>query len=282
MKKTILIIVAVVVLLFVVAMCISGRARDERYGEPRDVDAAAVDGDAGDTAMPDSVVRLLMVAMPDSVAQQLLVRKAYVCSYNKETRCPNWVAWHLTAEHVEGPYRRERYFHEDESVAAPRATLDDYRGSGWTRGHLCPAGDNKWDRQAMYESFSLTNVCPQDAKLNNGLWNSYEMDCRRWARMFGDIYIVTGPLFMRSKQHETIGNNSVAVPEAFFKVVLCLTGKPKAFGFIARNGSDERKQDIYIHSIDEVERIMGMDFFAALPDDIENVVEAEADMEAWR
>ena len=132
----------------------------------------------------------------------------------------------------------------------------------------------------MYESFALTNVCPQHSKLNSGLWNSIEMDCRKWARKYGEVYIVCGPVWMRG-EHETIGENAVAVPEAFFKVVLCLKGKPKAFGFIVRNTEGNKKKDLYYNSVDQVERITGIDFFPALPDDIENQVEAEANIKDW-
>ena len=221
-----------------------------------------------------------MVSLPTNVPSQLLTRTAYRLSFNKETLCPNWVAWHLTAEHTDGPIGRLSNFHEDEDVPAPRATLADYRKSGWSRGHMCPAGDNKWDEQAMYESFALTNVCPQNSSLNSGLWNSVEMDCRKWAKKYGDIYIVCGPLFL-NKEHETIGINKVVVPEAFFKVVLCLNGKPKAFGIITRNTEGNKKRDLYYNSVDQVERITGIDFFPALPDDIENKVEAEANIKDW-
>lgn len=214
-------------------------------------------------------------------AEQLLVRTSYVSSYNEELRIPNWVAWHLTAEHTEGPFSRLSEFFEDEDVSLPRATPADYRGSGWSRGHMCPAGDNKWSRQAMYDTFLLTNICPQHANLNSGLWNSIEMDCRRWARRWGDVYVVCGPVLM-NREHETIGANKVVVPEAFFKVVLCLQGEPKGMGFIVRNTDGTHKRDLYYNSIDQVERIAGIDFFPALPDDIEEAVEAQVDREAWR
>ena len=172
------------------------------------------------------------IAIPAPIDGEIRIDKPYYSlSYNMGTKCPNWVAWHLTAGHADGSYKRIENFYEEEELPTPRATLEDYRGSGWSRGHMCPAGDNKWDAEAMYESFSLANVCPQNANLNSGLWNSIEMDCRRWARKFGDIYIVCGPLYLR-QEHETIGYNKVYVPEAFFKVVLCLKGTPKGFGFI--------------------------------------------------
>lgn len=216
-----------------------------------------------------------------NISEQLIEKTSYIVSYNKDTKCPNWVAWHLTADHTDGPYKRLSNFHEEDEVPTPRATLMDYKGSGWSRGHMCPAGDNKWDETAMYESFSLVNVCPQNSSHNSGLWNSIEMDCRNWARRYGDIYIVCGPVYL-NKDHEAIGQNKVVVPEAFFKVVLCLNGKPKAFGVVTRNTEGNKKRDLYYNSVDQVERITGIDFFPALPDSIEAEVEAYSNIEDWR
>ena len=133
----------------------------------------------------------------------------------------------------------------------------------------------------MRETFLLTNMCPQDRSLNSGLWNRIEMDCRKWARKYGDVYIACGPVLL-NKAHETMGKNRVVVPEAFFKVVLCLRGTPKAIGFVVRNNEGKKKRDQFVNTVDEVERITGIDFFPALPDSIENKVEAYANLEDWR
>ncbi|SHL25129.1 endonuclease G [Xylanibacter ruminicola] len=214
------------------------------------------------------------------VAEQLIKRKAYTVSYNKDTKCPNWVAWYLTTSHADGEWARSNDYREDYDVPAPRATNDDYRGSSWSRGHMCPAGDNKWDADAMSETFLLSNMCPQDRGLNSGLWNRVETDCRKWAKKYGGVYIVCGPLYY-DKVHEVIGYNKVVVPEAFFKVVLCLEGKPKAIGFVVKNNEGTKKKDQYVNSVDEVERLTGIDFFPALPDEIENEVEAKANLYEW-
>ena len=235
---------------------------------------------SSDYAVSDSILRICTPKPLDGISEQILRKTSYIVSYNKDTKCPNWVAWQLTAEHTDGSYKRLQNFHEENDVPEPRATLQDYKGSGWSRGHMCPAGDNKWDEQAMYDSFSLVNICPQNSSHNSGLWNSLEMDCRRWAQQYGEIYIVCGPVFM-NREHETIGTNGVYVPEAFFKVVLCLKGKPKAFGIITRNTASNKKQDLYYNSVDQVEQIIGIDFFPALPDDIESIVEAKADICDW-
>lgn len=232
-------------------------------------------------AIPDSILEFCKPAPLSGVSEQILKKKAYIVSYNKDTKIPNWVAWYLTDNHSDGSIRRSNVFYEDEDVAEPRATNDDYRGSGWSRGHMCPAGDNKWDVEAMNQSFSLINVCPQNASLNSGLWNSFEIDCRNWAKRFKDIYIICGPVFYQ-QEHEQIGNNEIYVPEAFFKVVLCLNGEPKGMGFVVKNNAGTKKKDLYYNSIDQVERITGIDFFPILPDDLENEVESNLDMDLWR
>ena len=213
----------------------------------------------------------------------LLFREGYTASYNVETRTPNWVAWHLKAAHTDGPVRRKGIaFHADEEVPEPRADTYDYILSGYDRGHMCPAGDNHWSRKAMEQSFLMTNVCPQDRALNSGLWNTIEKLCRAWAQEYGDVYIVCGSIYFRQR-HRTIGSSRVQVPEAFFKVVLCMQGKPKAIGFICRNVSAKgHKKTDYVNSVDEVERITGLDFFPRLPDDLERHVERKTDLAEWR
>ena len=211
----------------------------------------------------------------------ILKRVGYTVSYNNELKIPNWVAWHLTAERLAGRASRgNSAFHEDTDVPEPRVTTYDYMNSGYDRGHMCPAADNKWDKQAMDESFLMTNICPQDASLNRGGWNSLEIQCRKWAEEYGDVYIVAGPILYRGK-HKKIGENKVVVPEAFFKVVLCLRGTPKAIAFIYKNAESKGPKADYVNSVDQVERITGIDFFPSLPDSIENRVEAASDFDIW-
>ena len=103
----------------------------------------------------------------------------YTVSYNAETKIPNWVAWTLTPERFEETVSRYDKFLPDPEVVIP-VTTEDYKRSGYDRGHLCPAADNKWDEQAMRESFYMTNVCPQDHNLNRGDWKELEEACRDW------------------------------------------------------------------------------------------------------
>jgi len=212
----------------------------------------------------------------------ILVRTGYTTSYNPTTRTPNWVAWHLTKAHTYGKNQRSKEtFTEDAKVAAPRATDWDYYNSRYDRGHMCPAGDNKWDAKAMSESFLFTNICPQNHGLNKYEWNDLEILCRDWARQYGAIDIVCGPLYDKKKDPKFIGKNKVRVPDAFFKVILCRSGKPKAIGFVYQNIGKKQKMQEAVRTVDEIEQLTGLDFFYVLDDAVERKVEASARLADW-
>jgi len=246
--------------------------------------------------MSQKAKTVVMYEMPAPLKdrpEQILKRKGYTVSYNSETKNPNWVAWHLTKSHTYGSFqRRQEMFSEDESVKAPRATNNDYFNSRYDRGHMCPAGDNKWDKEAMTQSFLFTNICPQNHGLNKYEWNDLEIQCRDWAREYGAVDIVCGPLYSskggrykvgssHEPQQKTIGRNKVWVPDAFFKVVLCRQGRPKAIGFVYRNEGVKQLKTEAVRTVDEIEALTGIDFFPALDDDMENRVEASANLSDW-
>ena len=215
--------------------------------------------------------------------EQILKRRGYTTSYNEKTKTPNWVAWHLTKAHTYGDHQRknEVFFEDENIVQEKRATNNDYYNSRYDRGHMCPAGDSKWDAQVMRESFLFTNICPQNHGLNKYEWNDLEIQCRDWAREYGAIDIVCGPLFPTTGDQKTIGRNRVWVPEAFFKVILCRQGKPKAIGFIYRNEGKKQTREEALRSVDVIEALTGIDFFPSLDDDTESRVEAESALEDW-
>ena len=216
--------------------------------------------------------------------EQILKRKGYTTSYNNKSKNPNWVAWHLTKSHTYGKNQRsEEVFTEDMEVS-PRATDNDYYNSRYDRGHMCPSGDNQWDAKAQEESFLFTNICPQNHGLNQGDWNDLEIQCRYWARQYGDIYIVAGPVFYKGVQ-KTIGRNKVAVPDAFFKDILADKRKSNAIGFVMPNNGKHRNMKEYVRSIDEIESLTGIDFFPLLDDKVEQTVEDQRHrdlIEEWK
>lgn len=220
------------------------------------------------------------------VSSQLLERFSYKTSYNKDTKAPNWVGWSLTAEHTDGEFARKGHsFIEDLDVPLPRAIPADIREGecGYQRGHMCPAGDNKWSYKAQKDAFLMTNICPQNGNLNQHDWKYLEEACREWAKKYDKIYIVAGPIFY-SKDYKTVGERKVAVPDAFFKVILRIGKTPettKAIGFVYANQTGHHSMDYYVRSVDEVEEITGMDFFYQLDDQTENLVEKESNINEW-
>ncbi|MBR5576291.1 MAG: DNA/RNA non-specific endonuclease [Bacteroidaceae bacterium] len=217
-------------------------------------------------------------------AEILLEQYGYTVSYNPDLCIPNWVAWELNAEKlVERESRNSKFVPNPKLPEDMAVTTKEYTGSGWDRGHMCPAGDNKYHWRAMNESFYMTNICPQNHNLNRGDWKELEEACRRWAEA-EPVYIACGPIMYKTPKYGYIGKKfKIRVPDAFFKVVLTglQSGKPRAIGFIYKNESGNNKRDKYVNSVDEVERITSMDFFSALPDDVERRVESEYKLSDW-
>lgn len=219
---------------------------------------------------------LALPAKLKGVDEQILMHKSYAVSYNPRTRLANWVAWHLTANHTNGNVNRpQRAFHDDEEVEDCTHFWEYNSSHAYNRGHMCPAGDNKWDKEAMYDSFLMTNVLPQHQSLNSGVWNDIEIQCRDWAQKEGDIYIVSGPIFYkhRTGEQKTLGKNKIPIPDAFFKVVMSNNGRGKGIGFICPNKSGGHNIEEFVETIDDVETVTGIDFFPALPDDVEEEIE---------
>ena len=263
---------------------------EDDYNEVPEIDSNSQDDDSysEDEEVPEIDAELyesdMLPRLTVSKPNQILRREGYVTSYNNNTKNANWVAWHLTAEHTTGSWSRDGIpYMVDYEVKGSRQELDDWYNNNLPidHGHMCPAGDNKWSKDAMEQTFLLTNMCPQNSDLNRGDWEELESRCRGWARHYGDIYIVCGPIFYNSN-YKTIGSNKVGVPDAFYKVVLCLSSKtPQALGFIYPNEGTHHKMSYYSLTVDEVEEKTGIDFFSDLPDDIESKVESVSNLSRW-
>ncbi len=149
--------------------------------------------------------------------------RSYKVLFDQQAKIPVWVKYELTAAETDGPYSRKgKNFRSDDSIKILQADNSDYRNSGWSRGHMAPAGDFKWSDEAMWDTFYFTNCCPQNEKLNNGQWKTLEEKVRTWAVRYGKVNVITGPIIGKNV-YGTIGANKVVVPDAFFKAVLADT-----------------------------------------------------------
>ena len=216
--------------------------------------------------------------------EKMLHKSQFLISYDTQRLCPFYVCWELTSQRARGRVQRSNNFRGDPAVEErTRVETFDYNGSGYDRGHMCPAGDNKNIVSAMDESFLMTNICPQNHHLNVNAWNDLEMQCRSWAKDYGSIYICCGPIF-DSDTPRTVGsrrNMRIAVPDRFFKVVLMMGRKPKAIGFIYPNQPCRNDMRDYAVSVDEVENVTGLNFFPQLDDKLEKEVERVCNPAAW-
>ena len=220
--------------------------------------------------------QLEIPSMPNGKQGQVIQRTGYTLAYDKKTKTPQWVAWELTKEETKGNHERTDKFLPDPNVEGAKVATTDYTGSGYDRGHMAPAGDMKWSKKAMEESFYMSNICPQIHHLNTGDWNELEANTRKWARRYGSVYVTCGPIYNGSRRTQYIGKNRVKVPDAFFKVILIQSPKKTcALGFFFENEAGQRPLNEYLVSIDYLEQTTGIDFFPALPDELENVLEAE-------
>lgn len=212
---------------------------------------------------------------------QIISREGYTLSYNKWRLIPDWVAYELTYQETLGQVPREKGFYPDPKAGRAQATVDDYKYSGWDRGHMAPAGDMKWSVVAMKESCYFTNICPQDPDLNGGKWRILEEKCRDLAADYSQIQIVCGPIIENAKLG-SIGNNHVLIPDAFFKVLLVKQkGQYESIGFYFKNEPASHSLRSYACTIDEIEQKAGMDFFSGLADDIEKSVESRYSFSFW-
>lgn len=209
----------------------------------------------------------------------IITYSAYEVMYNPEYKIPRWVRYELLASETDGVWSRKGLkFTPDPSVSFPQADDYDYRGSGWSRGHMAPAADFKWSSTAMIESFYFTNCCPQNLELNSGQWSTLEKKVRDWANRYGSITVYTGPIVL-DNAYGTIGYNKVVVPDAFFKAILA---GEQSIAFVMYNHNNNENIQKCAMSVDDLEALTGIDFFAEQVDDFENQVEATYNLRNWR
>lgn len=203
--------------------------------------------------------------LPEIDSDDLIVtREYYTLSYSEYHEQAEWVAYELTRNEVLGQFERTDNFRADPAVSTGSASLADYRGSGYDRGHLAPAADMKISDLAMRDSFYMSNMSPQDPSFNRGIWKKLEAIVRQMAYDNGAIHVVTGPVLNRGN-FQTIGPNRVSVPEFYYKIILDYREPElKAIGFILPNEKSSISLNSFAVTVDEVERVTGIDFYVAL------------------
>ncbi len=214
--------------------------------------------------------------------EKLINYNGFTVNYNSNDKIPFWVAYALEDHETEGENTRTgKKFRPDNSLPYPQAEDNDYRNSGWARGHMAPAADFKWSKEAMDDTFYFTNCCPQDVSLNGGMWSTLEKKTRSYAKKYGRVYVVTGPIIGK-KRNGTIGDGRVTVPDSFFKALLIHNGKEyQSIAFVMKNGKQEGNMQKSAMSVNALEKRIGHDLFADLDDNIEEKIEESYKLAVW-
>ena len=218
--------------------------------------------------------------LPTSTTDQIVHHQNYSLSYSESYEQSEWVAYELKASHLSSTNHKRPYFEIDKTVKTGAAHWRNYKKSGYDRGHLCPAGDRKFTKQAHDETFLTSNISPQEHQFNAGVWNRLEQKVRYWARKNDGVFVVTGGVLAPGLR--TIGDEDVAVPNQFYKVILDNTnGKIKVLAFLMNHENSDLPLYKFVVSVDEVEALTGIDFFPHLDDATENKLEASSSYKSW-
>lgn len=213
---------------------------------------------------------------------ELVEFSAFSLAYNEQHEQAAWVAYRLSARDKNKRYERYDRFMADSKVSTGSADPDDYTNSGYDRGHLAPAGDFSTNKQAMKESFYMSNMSPQAPSFNRGIWNKLENQVRDWSEENREVWVVTGPVLLNQKRLKKIGENKVSVPRYYYKVILDVQEPDiKMIGFVLPNKGSSKALSQFTLAVDSIESLTGLDFFPMLPDELEENMESSTNPGRW-
>ena len=219
--------------------------------------------------------------LPSSTTGEIVEHSYYTLSYSEPHEQPEWVAYILKKEHLTYDDRQRPYFIEDPKVKTKSADWRNYKGSGYDRGHLCPAGDRRFSEQAYNETFYTSNISPQDKYFNAGIWNRLEQKVRYWCKRYGDLIVVTGGVLENDLME--IGDEDVDVPRAFYKIVMRGGAEgTQVLAFLIPAKESQEPLENFLVSVDEIEKKTGIDFFEKQVEAWQVKLESQVNSSDWK
>ncbi len=220
-----------------------------------------------------------------AAGEQVVWHPGHALVWDAERNIPKWTAHIVMADILKGNLARVDTFLPDPQVADNTQLFDEYWFSGYDRGHMVPSADMRWDADALKATYYYTNIAPQKPELNRGTWAELEDWGRRYVH-YADarVFVVTGPVMAPDMPTLSTpkAKEPVRIPTAYFKVFADLDGPDrKGIAFLMRNGANDGPPISYAVPIDSVERLTGLDLFAALDDAVEEGIEGAIDTKAW-
>ncbi|NGX32164.1 MAG: Nuclease [Candidatus Anoxychlamydiales bacterium] len=203
----------------------------------------------------------------------ILKKTDYFIGYDSRGKIPLWVLESLSSKNLtKNANRKFSSFHEDlEIYPLHKSSLDDYKHSGYDRGHLAPARSHSHSQEVLQETFLLSNICPQDHSLNSGLWFELEKLSRDLTSKYKHVDVISGPLFMPLEKNNKrfikdplIGENDVAVPTHFFKIIRFKNDKGsfETSSYILPNQKIEKSKALndFVSDLKTIEKSSGLIF----------------------
>jgi endonuclease G len=191
----------------------------------------------------------------------------------------SWAAYQLTTEQAKATGTFKEKYSEDPKVTTGSASTKDYKDAGFIIGLLVPPEDMFPSQQAVEETFLMSNTVPQKPAFNKYVWKANEKLIREWAKEGNTLFIVAGPV-LADAPFGTFGPNKISIVNRYYKAVLDVNGE-RAIGFVFRNNASSGTPKSFAISVDELEKITGIDFFPSLPDELEQKVESSNDFTKW-
>ncbi len=225
------------------------------------------------------------VSKPETVPYHLTLEKlkheCFTIGYDLAKRHAAYVTYVITPKSLNGEAKRKNNFKPDPLLPEQFSAQDeDYYKSGFDRGHLCPAADMKDSQNCMDKSFYYSNMSPQVAGFNRGVWKKLEAQVREWCLESDSIRVYTGPIF--SKSDTTLGPNKVIVPQRYYKTVLRYKKSNKGMiGFVLNNESSTNDLSTFVYSIDSIENLINLDLYSSLTNEDEADLEHSVSQTTW-
>ncbi|HMX40851.1 MAG TPA: DNA/RNA non-specific endonuclease [Saprospiraceae bacterium] len=269
------------------------KTQDAAHSAAQQLSDAKRDYETARLALVEAQLRLVgLPRMTDPDQDKALQKKiypGYIVGFSAEHSQPQWSAHLIPRDIFDVCLTREEDFFEDLSLKGA-ARLSQYRGSGFQRGHMAPAADFRWSPRASVASNTLSNIAPQPAAMNEGLWAELENSIRGYLHArdsVSELYVVTGPV-LRQGLKKMKDTSSVSVPKQFYKVVLNLRDQ-EGYAFVMDTTASKAKKEAEIKaelskcamSIKELEAKIKIDFFPNLTEAQRDKVEAEMNIERW-
>ncbi|BCR21015.1 DNA/RNA non-specific endonuclease [Borrelia miyamotoi] len=222
---------------------------------------------------------------------QILNKKYYSLGYAESARQAEWTAYHLKREMIElaltlikeNKIKRSKKFFEDKDIKGIAPKLTDYIKSGYDRGHIVSSADMSFSKNAMIDTYFLSNISPQQKEFNSGIWLKLEKLVRKWAILKEKLYIISAGILTENKGF--IGRNKILIPKNFYKIILSLNND-NSYDILAFIIPNKKAKDLelrnYVVNVNTIEEKTKIDFFAKLDAGIKKIIKMKKDIHSWK